>query len=206
MLVLRRAEVEAELAETAARLGRVESQIERLEHQMSDQPRPTVAVTTKRLPSVHLAVASGVSLSFGPEHIGPTIQPLYPVLLDSLAAAGVGIEGPSIAYYDEAEDGSVAVHAGFPVAESVTEVPGLEIVDLPEVELAATAVHHGDMATCRRRHRHADPRVDARARLLHDRVLAGAVPRLPAGRPFGVADRDAVPDRDRHIRLIPVGS
>ena len=29
----------------------------------------------------------------------------------------------------------------------MTAVPGLEIVDLPEVPLAATAIHHGDMAT-----------------------------------------------------------
>ena len=29
----------------------------------------------------------------------------------------------------------------------MTEIAGLDIVDLPEIELAATAIHHGDMAT-----------------------------------------------------------
>jgi effector-binding domain-containing protein len=64
-----------------------------------------------------------------------------------LNAAGVEIVGPSIAFYDDTADGAIGVHAGFPISESVTEVPGLEVVDLPEMELAATAIHHGDMAT-----------------------------------------------------------
>ncbi len=57
------------------------------------------------------------------------------------------IAGPSIAYDDDTTDGGIGVHAGFPIAESVEDVPGLVIVDLPEVTLAATAIHHGDMAT-----------------------------------------------------------
>ena len=44
-------------------------------------------------------------------------------------------------------DTVLAVHAGFTVDSSVTSVTGLEIVDLPEVPLAATAIHQGDMAT-----------------------------------------------------------
>lgn len=147
MLRLRRAELESELAEAAARLDRVEAQIHRMESQMNEQPTRTVAVATKRLPAVHLAVASGVSPSFASADVGPVIQPLYPQLFDALSAAGVEIAGPSIAYYDDTADGGIGVHAGFPVDASVKSVPGLEVVDLPAVELAATAIHHGDMAT-----------------------------------------------------------
>ena len=147
MLLLRRAELESELDQAAAQLQRVEAHIQRLENQMNGQPVNDVTVTTKPLPPVHLAVASGVSPSFASADIGPVIQPLYPQLVDALNAAGIEILGPSIAYYDDAADGGVGVHAGFPVEESVTAVPGVEIVDLPEVELAATAIHMGDLAT-----------------------------------------------------------
>ncbi len=146
MLVLRRAELESELDEAAARLERVEAQIQRMENQMNGQPTTDVTVTTRRLPAVHLAVASAVSTSFASADVAPVIQPLYPQLFDALDAAGVEIAGPSIAYYDDTADGAIGVHAGFPIDESVIEIPGLEIVDLPEIELAATAIHHGDMA------------------------------------------------------------
>jgi DNA-binding transcriptional MerR regulator/effector-binding domain-containing protein len=148
MLLLRRVELESELDEASERLRRVESHIHRLESQMSRQP-PTrdVNVTTKRLTAVHLAVASGVSPSFASTDIGPVIQTLYPRVFDALHAAGVDIVGPSIAYYDDTADGGIGVHAGFPIDQSVAEVPGLEVVDLPEIKLAATAIHHGNMAT-----------------------------------------------------------
>lgn len=147
MLLLRRSEIETELDQTMSRLHQVERHIQRLELQMNPQPARNVTVTTKQLPAVHLAVASGMSPSFASADIGPVIQPLYPQLLGALGAAGVEIIGPSIAYYVEAADGSIEVHAGFPVASSVTEVPGLEVVDLPAVALAATAIHQGDMST-----------------------------------------------------------
>ena len=146
MLVLRRTELENELNEATSRLQRVEAHIQRLENQMST-PAKDITVTTKHLPAVHLAVASGVSASFDSADIQPVIEPLYPELLGALGSAGVEIAGRSIAYYDDTVDGGIGVHAGFPVDESVTDVPGLEVVDLAEVPLAATAIHRGDMAT-----------------------------------------------------------
>ena len=114
---------------------------------MSLQPKRGVAVVTNRLPAVHLAVASGVSPSFASADIGPVIQPLYQHLLAALGAAKLETLGPSIADYHDTANGGIGVHAGFPVARSVEVVPGLEIVDLPGVELAATALHHGSMST-----------------------------------------------------------
>lgn len=147
MLLLRRTEVEAELAEASARLERVEYHIRRLENEMNDENGREVAVATKGLPAVHLAVLSGVSPSFDSADIGPVIQPLYPRLLSVLAAAGIDVAGSPTAYYDDSADGGIGVHAGFPVDPAVTELAGVEIVDLPEMELAATAIHLGDMAT-----------------------------------------------------------
>jgi len=146
MLLLRRTEIESELDEATTRLGRVEQQIERLERQMNQPPTSTIPVETKALPRLRLAVASAVSPSFASADIGPTIQPLYPRLFEALEGAGVAPVGPSVAYYESYDDG-VGVHAGFPVDDSVTDVEGLDIVELPEVELAVTAVHVGDMAS-----------------------------------------------------------
>ena len=147
MLLLRRTELESELDTAAARLQGVERQIHRLESEMNDRPASTVEVSTKRLPAVHLAIASAVSPSFASADVGPVIQPLYPRLFEALGEAGIGIAGPSVAYYDDSVDGGIGVHAGFAIDDSVTEVPGLEVVDLPDVALAATAIHRGDMAT-----------------------------------------------------------
>lgn len=147
MLLLRRSELESDLDEATKRLRRVESHIHRLESHMTGQPIRDVTVTTKRLPTVRLTVASGVSSTFASGDIGPVIRPLYSQLFDALRAAGVEIAGPSIAFYDDSDNGGIGVHAGFPIDESVIQVPGLEVVDLPEINLAATAIHHGDMAT-----------------------------------------------------------
>ncbi|MEZ5407720.1 MAG: MerR family transcriptional regulator [Acidimicrobiales bacterium] len=147
MLLLRRSEVEAELAEASARLERVESHIRRLESEMNDQSERPVTVTTKRLPAVHLAVLSAVSPTFASADVGPVIQPLYPRLFEALAAAGVEVAGAPTAYYDDSADGGIGVHAGVPVDPAVRELAGVDIVDLPEVELAATAIHVGDLAT-----------------------------------------------------------
>jgi effector-binding domain-containing protein len=56
--------------------------------------------------------------------------------------------GPALACYDDAPDGDgILVHAGVPVAgaEGRGDHPDLTIVELPEVERAATIIHRGDM-------------------------------------------------------------
>jgi hypothetical protein len=35
-----------------------------------------ITVTIKRIESVHIALASGTADGFGPDHIGPVLQPL----------------------------------------------------------------------------------------------------------------------------------
>lgn len=148
MLTLRRSEIDTEIERSRARLARVDDHIRRLENQMNAPRTDDVTVTTKRLPAVRLAIASAVSPTFYPADIGPVIQPLYPKLLAAFDAAGITATPPSIAFYDDTDDGGVRVSAGFAVDDDVTEVAGLDIVELPAIETAATAVHHGDMATC----------------------------------------------------------
>ena len=146
MLLLRRAELESERDEADARLRRIETHIQRLENSMTHETSQ-LDITTRSIPGAHLAVASGVSPTFDPADISPVIQPLYPRLFEALQAAGVAAGGPSIAYYDDTDDGAISVHVGVPVPRAVTHVPGVDIVDLPGIELAAVAIHHGDMET-----------------------------------------------------------
>jgi DNA-binding transcriptional MerR regulator len=139
MLLLRRAEAEARVAEETARLARVEARLRMIE----TEGIVPADVVIKNVPAVRIAELTGLAEGYEPDKIGPVIQPLYVDLCERLEKAGLAITGPAIAYYEDAPDG-VRVHAGAPVNAE----PGsydFAIVDLPAVEQAATIVHHGPM-------------------------------------------------------------
>jgi effector-binding domain-containing protein len=64
--------------------------------------------------------------------------------------AGVPMTGAPIAYYRPAPTGpgdeTITVHAAFPIAAADLTDPGFEVVELPAVEQAATALHEGSMS------------------------------------------------------------
>jgi DNA-binding transcriptional MerR regulator len=140
MLRLRQAELQTRIAADHARLAAVEARLRSIE---TEGAMPVQDVQVKKVPPVRVAEVTGVAESFEPGSIGPVIQPLYDELMGHLRAAGVTPVGPGIAYYEDAPDGGVLVHASCPV--NVAEVEGAQIVDLPGIEQAATIVHHGDM-------------------------------------------------------------
>ncbi|KAF4410829.1 MULTISPECIES: MerR family transcriptional regulator [Streptomyces] len=143
MLRLRRAELEAAMAATAARLTQVEARLRTIE---SEGHMSTDDIVVKSIPAVRVAELSGTAANFGPEAIGPVVGPLFEELCRRLSAAGVAPAGPGIAYYDDHPDGErIRVHAAMPVRAEPDGVPGTEIVDLPAVRRAATVVHHGPM-------------------------------------------------------------
>lgn len=146
MLRLRRAELADTVAAATARLAQVETRLRTIE---SEGLMPTAEVVLKSLPAARLAVVTGLAESFDPRHIGPVIGPLYRGLHEKLGAAGVQPAGPDIAWYEQDGDGElgdgIVVHAGVPVALAPGELPGVDVVDLPAVERAATIVHHGSM-------------------------------------------------------------
>ncbi|MFG3113117.1 MerR family transcriptional regulator [Streptomyces sp. NPDC048197] len=97
MLRLRRAELEATLTAAGERLAQVEARLRSIEsegHMSADD------VVVKPTGTVLLAELSGIAASYGPEHIGPVIQPLYAELCARLEAAGVTPAGPGLAYYE----------------------------------------------------------------------------------------------------------
>ncbi|MGW6403647.1 MerR family transcriptional regulator [Streptomyces sp. NPDC055134] len=142
MLRLRRMELEAAMTASAARLVQVEARLQSIE---SEGRMPSNDVVVKSLPSVRVAELAGVAPDF--DTIGPVIQPLYEELMQRLSAAGIALAGPGVAYYEDAPDGGVLVHAGVEVSAPLGDYDGLRIVDLPPVEQAATVVHHGSMDT-----------------------------------------------------------
>ncbi|MFC1440226.1 MerR family transcriptional regulator [Streptacidiphilus sp. N1-10] len=147
MLRLRRAELEAAVAEAASNLVQVEARLRSIENEGA---MPEEDVVIKRLPALRLAELSGTAASFDPTDIGPVVNRLFDELCAQTEAAGVTPVGPSTVYYEtsEALGAEVVVHAGLPVAAGVTGGPGgpgFQVVTLPAVEQAATIVHRGSM-------------------------------------------------------------
>ncbi|MFH8404522.1 MerR family transcriptional regulator [Streptomyces sp. NPDC018019] len=144
MLRLRRAELAAAVTAAGARLARVEARLRTIE----DEGRPAEEeVVVKRIEAVRVAELTGTAASFGPEDIGPVVQPLYAELFRRLAAAGVEPSGPAVAYYEDAPEGGdrITVHAAVTVPATVPPPRDVEVVVLPAVEQAATVVHRGPM-------------------------------------------------------------
>ncbi|MGB3440273.1 MAG: MerR family transcriptional regulator [Actinophytocola sp.] len=140
MLRLRHAELRNQLVADQARLAAVEARLRSIE---TEGAMPIHDVQVKKVPPVRVAEVSGVAAGFEPASITPVINPLYEELFWHLKAAGVEPVGPMIAYYEDAPDGGVLVHATCPV--NVDAVEGATVVDLPGIERAATIVHHGAM-------------------------------------------------------------
>ncbi|MZD04244.1 MerR family transcriptional regulator [Streptomyces sp. SID5785] len=140
MLRLRRAELAAEMAATAARLGLVEARLRSIERETAVSVDDIVI---KHLPGRRVAELTAVAPDF--DTIGPVIQPLYEELFRRLGAAGIAPSGPGVARYEDAPDGGVLIHAGVEVTADPREDDGLRVLDLPPVTRAATLVHRGSM-------------------------------------------------------------
>ncbi len=140
MLRLRQAQLEAELTRNTSRLVSVEARLRLIE---KEGHMPTDDVVLKRIAPTRVAELSAISASYDGEDIGPVIQPLFGQLFERLGAAGIMPCGSPVAYYEDAEDDAIRVHAAVPVdAGTVADV---DVTELPELAQAATIVHQGDM-------------------------------------------------------------
>jgi len=143
MLRLRQAELQARIAGDAARLAQVEARLRIIEREGA---MPADEVQVKRVPAVRVAELSGIAADFEPESISPVIGPLYDELIRRLERAGVTPTGAPVAWYEDVAGGDgVVVHAGMPVDVEPGGAHGLQVVDLPAIERAATILHHGSM-------------------------------------------------------------
>jgi len=143
MLRLRQAELQSQIATDTARLAQVEARLRIIE---SEGTMPADDVQVKRSPGVRVAELTATAASFEPESISPVIQPLYDELRDRLDRAGLIPSGSDIAYYEDSPDGDgILVHAAIPVEADPGKDHDFSIVDLPEIEQAATILHRGSM-------------------------------------------------------------
>lgn len=142
MLRLRRAELQAALADAASGLAQIEARLRSIENEGS---MPQEDVVIRQLPALRLAELSAMATSFSPDETGPLVGRLFDELRRRLDSAGVAPTGPRTVYFETPDEGDhgIVVHVGLPVPVGVTEDADLQIVSLPPVERAATIVHRG---------------------------------------------------------------
>ncbi len=112
---------------------------------------PEIKVDLKSVDGRLVAQLSAVSESWAPSDIGSVIAPLYPELFARMKKAGVDNTGPSMAWYEDTDEGRIIVHATLTIEERPAAEPatlGFEIVQLPAIELIASTLHHGSMDNC----------------------------------------------------------
>jgi DNA-binding transcriptional MerR regulator len=143
MMRLRRAGLQEQITTDTARLAQVEARLQIIE---TEGAMPADDLQIKRIPAVRVAELTGTAVSFEPQSIAPVIGPLYEELSGRLDRAGLTPTGPAIAYYEDSPDGDgIVVHAAMPVKADPGDDHDFSIVDLPEIERAATIVHAGSM-------------------------------------------------------------
>lgn len=139
LLVERRAELEASIADDRTRIDRIDRRLHYLEGTtMSD-------LVYKPIDPVTVYAAHGRAAGMGPEHVSPVIGPLIGALDDALAAAGRPMLEPGIFWYDPDDEG-MAVHVSYVAEPNPVAGEGYEVVELPGIPTAATLLHHGDMS------------------------------------------------------------
>jgi len=155
MLRLRQAELQSQITTDTARLAQVEARLQIIEREGA---MPADDVQIKRIPGVRVAELTGTAASFEPESITPVIQPLYDELSGRLDRVGLTPTGPAIAWYEDSPDGDgVLVHATLPVDADPGNDHDFAILDLPEIEQAATIVRCVSPAGPRARRRRPGP-------------------------------------------------
>jgi DNA-binding transcriptional MerR regulator len=143
MLRLRQAELQTQIASDGDRLAQVEARLQVIEREGA---MPADDVQVKRIPGARVAELTGTAAGFEPRSISPVIQPLYDDLWCRIGRAGLTPTGPAIAWYEDAPDGDrVLVHATVPVDAAAGALHDLVVVELPEIERAATILHRGSM-------------------------------------------------------------
>jgi DNA-binding transcriptional MerR regulator/effector-binding domain-containing protein len=148
MLHDRRSDVERQMVEAQNVIAQIEHHLAQLEMEetMSTRELADGEVTVKSVDAILIAEASATAKGFGPNHIGPVLQPLYPKLFAGIAAHGLKAFGPTMALYYDAPEGEILVSAATQIEPTSTHVDGLTVRTLPALTRAATVLHHGSVA------------------------------------------------------------
>jgi DNA-binding transcriptional MerR regulator/effector-binding domain-containing protein len=150
MLRLRRAELAAQVERNALLLAQVDARLRLIE---TEGHMDTGDVILKHLPALRVVELSATAAGYDhPTSITENLSPLYPRLMELMEKHGVAMTGAPIAYYQPAPTGpgdeTITVHAAFPIAGDtrIADDAGFDVVVLPPVVQAATALHEGAMS------------------------------------------------------------
>ena len=121
------------------------------EHPMADAAAlPTnydASIVVKPVDAHRLATASETAPDFEAD-FGPIFGRLYPVIYGELARLGIVPGEPTVAFYDQLDDGQVLIAAGVPIpADATVDSDLITVTELASAPRAATLVHRGSMAT-----------------------------------------------------------
>ncbi|MDO5496150.1 MAG: MerR family transcriptional regulator, partial [bacterium] len=142
MLEESRARVRAQLAADTARLDGIERRLRMLE---KENVMSELVFTEQALPELHLVQVTGTVEDMS--QVGGVVPGLFERLMSAAGPAGLDLEAPSYAWYqDDTEGGPVLLGAGIPVEEG-RSVPGTEPGHLPAEPRAIVVTHVGDMAS-----------------------------------------------------------
>jgi DNA-binding transcriptional MerR regulator/effector-binding domain-containing protein len=137
MLLLRRTELERQLAADRSSLARVEVRLRAIEreNELADD------IVVKTAPTQRLLAVARPIPGFGPDNIAPVLNPAYDELRG--IAAGMGLDPDrvylscyEVSHDDEGQD--ITMFVGTPIPDDVTEARApAEIVVLPGTEVAS---------------------------------------------------------------------
>jgi DNA-binding transcriptional MerR regulator/effector-binding domain-containing protein len=144
MLLLRRAQLEQELAAHSGQLLEVEA---RLRYIAKEGAMPADDITVKKLPALGVAVITAQVPAYGPENVVPAVNRLREQFDRLEIPRLVKVAGPYMIFYDDNDGDDITVHLALPVAEPPSELPHpAAYTVLPEAE-AAVAVRSGPAAS-----------------------------------------------------------
>ena len=136
MLMLRRAQLEHELAQHANQLLGVEARLRSIAREGAMPPDDIVART---IPAMGVVVIAGKAPAFGAENVVPVVNQLDGQFDRLRIHDRVKQAGPRLIFYDYGHDDDVTVYLALPVAEAPGELPApAQYRVLPPIEAAAT--------------------------------------------------------------------
>ena len=144
MLMLRRAQLEEELAARENQLVEVEA---RLGYIAQEGAMPADDITVKKIPAMGVVAVTAPAPAYGPQHIVPIVNRLREQF-DLLGIPGLAkVTGPYMIFYHDRDGSDITVHLALPVAGPPAELaPPAKYMVLPEIE-AVVAVRNGVAAS-----------------------------------------------------------
>lgn len=146
MLTLRRSQLQADVDAQLDRLAAVEARLRLIE---KEGHMPSLEVITKQLPAERVIALKAPAPHLGPANLTDVVTDRFNELIELISHADIEAGSPAFCFFSSpsGDEGERYVHCAVPVHETVTTAPEpAELLYLPPVEHAATAIWQGRMA------------------------------------------------------------